>query len=79
MVLGNSLSAKPLTDVMRIVGRTDRTKFRNQVLRPLLDQGWLEMTVPDKPNHPRQKYRLTDPGRLCSPPSRPDGGGPRKS
>lgn len=63
VVLRNSLSEKPLTDFMRIVGRTDRTKFRNQVLRPLLDEGWLEMTVPDKPNHPQQKYRLTDRGR----------------
>lgn len=63
MVLGNSLSAEPLTDFMRIVGRTDRTEFRNQVLRPLLDEGCLEMTVPDKPNHPRQEYRLTDQER----------------
>ena len=63
MVLRNSLSEKPLADFMRTVGRTDRTKFRRQVLRPLLDEGWLEKTVRDKPNHPRQKYRITDRGR----------------
>ena len=62
-VLRNALSAKPLTDFMSAAGRTDRTKFRNQVLRPLLEEGWLEMTVPDKPNHPKQKYRLTEGGR----------------
>jgi len=32
------------------------------MIRPLLDKGWLEMSNPDTPNHPRQKYRLTDEG-----------------
>ena len=48
---------------MSHAGRHDRTKFRNQVLRPLLDTGWLEMTVPDKPTSSRQKYRITAAGR----------------
>ena len=48
---------------MRIVGRTGRTKFRNQVIRPLLRKGWLEMTIPNTQNHLRQKCRLTDDGR----------------
>ena len=43
--------------------RQDRTKFRNQVLKPLLKAGWLEMTVPDRPTSSRQKYRTTDAGR----------------
>ncbi|MDE3257704.1 MAG: transcriptional regulator [Gemmatimonadota bacterium] len=48
---------------MASVSRKDRTKFRNQVLKPLLDAGWLEMTIPDKPTSSKQKYRLTDKGR----------------
>ena len=44
-------------------GRTDRIKFRNQILKPLIDTGWLEMTIPDKPTSSKQKYRLTDKGR----------------
>ena len=48
---------------MSLHGRTDRTKFRRQVLRPLLEAGWLEMTVPDKPTSSKQKYRLTEKGR----------------
>ena len=48
---------------MASVARKDRTKFRNQVLKPLLDIGWLEMTIPDKPTSSKQKYRLTDKGR----------------
>jgi ATP-dependent DNA helicase RecG len=50
-------------DLMGILGRTNRTKFRDQVLNPLLQAGWLEMTSPAKPQSPTQKYRLTDNGR----------------
>ena len=48
---------------MKVLGRSDRTKFRNQVLKPLLEAGWLEMTIPDKPTSSKQKYRLTARGR----------------
>ncbi len=48
---------------MSLEGRTDRTKFRKQILKPLIDAGWLEMTVPDKPTSSKQKYRLTEKGR----------------
>ena len=43
------------------MNRKDRTKFRNQVLRPLLDAGWIEMTIPDKPTSRLQRY-LDDRG-----------------
>ena len=52
-----------LVDLMQVTGRTDRTKFRHQVLLPLLDQGLVEMTIPDKPRSSRQRYRLTAAGR----------------
>ena len=48
---------------MQIEGRSDRTKFRNQVLNPLLDAGLIEMTIPDKPRSSLQKYRLTAKGQ----------------
>ena len=48
---------------MKITGKTDRTKFRNQVLNPLIEAGLLEMTVPDKPRSSKQKYRVTERGR----------------
>ena len=47
---------------MQTLGRHNRTKFRDQVLKPLLDAGWLEMTIPDKPTSSKQKYRLTARG-----------------
>ncbi len=51
------------SELMAPSGRTDRTKFRDQVLRPLLDAGLLEMTIPDKPRSSKQQYRATTAGR----------------
>ena len=48
---------------MAITGRSNRTKFRNQVLAPLLAGGLLELTIPDKPCSSKQCYRLTVAGR----------------
>ncbi|RKX26407.1 MAG: ATP-dependent DNA helicase, partial [Candidatus Zixiibacteriota bacterium] len=48
---------------MGITGRSDRTKFRHQVLNPLLEAGLIEMTIPDKPRSSKQRYRLTERGR----------------
>ncbi len=52
-----------MSDLMHLVRRSNRTKFRDQVLKPLIAAGWLEMTVPDKPRSRKQKYRLTADGR----------------
>jgi ATP-dependent DNA helicase RecG len=39
-----------ITDLMAVTGRSNRTKFKNQVLKPLLSSELIEMTVPDKPS-----------------------------
>lgn len=62
-ILEKSFEPVNLTELIEITGRSDRTKFRNQVLNPLLDSGLLEMTIPDKPTSRNQKYRLTENGR----------------
>ncbi len=38
---------------------SDRENFRISYLKPALDAGLVEMTIPDKPNSRLQKYRLT--------------------
>lgn len=41
----------------------DRKSFRERYLKPALEHGLIEMTIPGKPNSRLQKYRLTDKGR----------------
>ena len=51
-----------MLELMAVVGRSDRTKFRHQVLNPLIDAGLIEMTIPDKPHSSKQRYRITPAG-----------------
>jgi hypothetical protein len=46
-------------------GRTDRTKFRDQVVAPLPEAGLLEMTIPHKSQSSKQQYRTADAGRVA--------------
>lgn len=62
-ILYKCVEAQPLTTLIKITGRSDRTKFRHQVLSPLLESELLEMTVPDQPRSRNQKYRLTNKGK----------------
>jgi hypothetical protein len=47
-------------ELMNILGRTNRTKFKLAIIYPLIDQDFLELTIPDKPKSPNQKYRITN-------------------
>lgn len=38
--------------------------FRKTYLNPSIEGGYVEMTIPDKPSSPNQKYRLTHKGAL---------------
>lgn len=51
-ILAKASTGAALTELMVIDGRTNRTKFRDQVIKPL----------PDKPTSSQQKYRLTPEG-----------------
>jgi hypothetical protein len=44
------------------LGLSDRKSFRERYLKPALDGGLVEMTIPDKPNSRLQRYKLTDKG-----------------
>ena len=48
---------------MAALGLSHRPTFRRNYLNPALAQGYVERTIPDKPNSPVQKYRLTEKGR----------------
>jgi len=57
-LLRNCLKENTISHLMAMAGRSNRTKFRNQVIKPLIDEGWLEMTIPDKPTSSKQKTDL---------------------
>ena len=62
-IVRKSLTDSTIVNLMEVVGRSNRTKFRHQVLKPMLEAGWLEMTIPDKPTSSQQKYRITAKGK----------------
>ena len=62
-LLGIAHDKASIEDLMKVTGQANRTRFRKAVLRPLLDADILEMTIPDKPQSSKQKYRLTKRGR----------------
>ncbi|MEE8587263.1 MAG: ATP-binding protein, partial [Acidobacteriota bacterium] len=49
-------------ELQQASGLADRKHFRMNYLETLLTNGWLEMTIPDKPSSPRQQYRITPLG-----------------
>jgi hypothetical protein len=44
-------------ECMKKLGLSHRPTFRKNYLQPGLEGGWIERTVPDKPNSRLQKYR----------------------
>ena len=46
-------------ELMKILKRTNKSKFKTTIINPLIDQNFLELTIPDSPKNPSQKYRLT--------------------
>lgn len=63
IVLRNCQEACSLNKILDLVGRTNRTKFRNSVLKPLLEDKLIRMTIPDKPRSSKQKYIITKKGK----------------
>ena len=51
-----------IADIRKQLNYSDRTKFRRSYIAPLLNEGLLEMTIPEKPNSSKQKYRITQRG-----------------
>lgn len=50
-------------DIMKALGLNHIPTFRKNYLRPALEAGIVERTIPEKPTVSNQKYRLTDKGK----------------
>ena len=58
-ILTREMGRAELQEVLSI---KNRDYFRTDYLNPAIDQGYVEPTIPDKPNSQNQKYRLTAKG-----------------
>ncbi len=50
-------------EIQVALGLKDRKNFNDKYLNPALEIGLIEMTIPGKPNSPKQQYRLTKQGK----------------
>ena len=49
---------------MKLFNWSNRTKFRNKYMIPLLELDYMNMTIPNKPKSSKQAYITTDKGEL---------------
>ncbi|MGB4205701.1 MAG: DUF4062 domain-containing protein [Bacteroidales bacterium] len=60
-VLGDSEMSRK--ESQEILGLKDINNFRENYINPAIELGLIEMKFPDIPNHPQQKYLLTEKGK----------------
>ena len=62
-ILRNLVVDMDRNELMRLIGLKDKEYFRKSYLKLAMDLGLIEMTIPDKPQSSKQKYRLTIKGK----------------
>lgn len=50
------------SELQELLSIKNRDYFRTDYLNPAINQGYVELTIPNKPNSQNQKYRLTAKG-----------------
>ena len=58
-ILRNCKNESSANELMKILNRTNKSKFKNVIINPLVENGFFELTNADTPKSPTQKYRLT--------------------
>ncbi len=59
MVMNGPLKTNEIMDILEL---KHKTYFRENYIKPSLDELYIEMTIPKKANSPNQKYKLTKKG-----------------
>ena len=62
-ILHRSKKEMARSELQKALKLVDRVHFLREYLQPALESDLIEMTIPDKPNSSKQKYRLTELGR----------------
>ncbi len=55
-VLAFCIEPKSRSEIQQHLGLKDREYFRKAILKPLLEAGLLQYTIPDKPSSPKQQF-----------------------
>ena len=58
-ILKNCKNESSAIELMEILNRSNKSKFKNTIINLLVENDFLELTNPEKPKSPAQKYRLT--------------------
>ncbi|MDE2795685.1 MAG: DNA-processing protein DprA [Gemmatimonadota bacterium] len=61
-VMSGEMTRKEIRDALNL---RSSSNVKQRYLDPCLDQGWIEMTMPEKPRSPKQRFRITPVGRAC--------------
>jgi ATP-dependent DNA helicase RecG len=56
-------TSSAIKELMELLGWSNRTKFRDKFVNPLLESGIVKMTIPDKPQSSKQQYYLSEKGK----------------
>ena len=62
---GKELSVDEILEVYKLLYKQaykSKWYFKKHTIQPAMIEGYVEMTYPNSPNHPKQKYRLTAKG-----------------
>jgi Predicted transcriptional regulator containing an HTH domain and an uncharacterized domain shared with the mammalian protein Schlafen len=64
-ILLNSIGYQSLSvkEIMKLMSLNGRNNFLNSYLNPALDEKFITQKYPEQPNHPKQKYYLTEKGK----------------
>ena len=63
ILVASAAGARAAADLSRALGYSTRTGNFKKALGKLLSLGFLEQTIPDKPQSSKQRYRITPLGR----------------
>ena len=58
-ILAFCTTPRSMTEIMEHIGLKHRYNVKHRYIDPLIDGGFIEMTIPDKPNSRSQKYKRT--------------------